>query len=212
MKILIGTPIHICKDYAIERWLENVAKLQQQTPADLLLVDNSPDHTYAEVVKRYCDTCGLKNYRIEHFTASNDGLSDAGNRKVEIAQELIRREALKGKYDAWFSWECDQLIPATALDELIRLMQSERTMMVVHNSWARTDPTELNANMGCTLIGSEAFERGWFLQEKDGDINFTLSDSYRVDETSFRKRVVQHGGNYIEAFGIVGPIYHLDTQ
>ena len=41
MKILIGTPIHEVKDYAMERWLENVAKLQEVTPCDLLLVDNS---------------------------------------------------------------------------------------------------------------------------------------------------------------------------
>lgn len=35
MKILIGTPIHRIKDYAMERSLANVAKLQKKTPADI---------------------------------------------------------------------------------------------------------------------------------------------------------------------------------
>ena len=30
MKILIGTPIHESKDYAMERWLENVAVLASE--------------------------------------------------------------------------------------------------------------------------------------------------------------------------------------
>ena len=49
MKILIGTPIHECKDYCMERWLKNVSKMEY--PADLLLVDNSPGLTYVEQVK-----------------------------------------------------------------------------------------------------------------------------------------------------------------
>jgi len=52
MKILIGAPIHECKDYCMERWLKNVSKMEY--PADLLLVDNSPGLTYVEQVKDYC--------------------------------------------------------------------------------------------------------------------------------------------------------------
>jgi hypothetical protein len=42
MKVLIGTPIHQVKDYSMERWLANVRELRAHTPADLVLVDNSP--------------------------------------------------------------------------------------------------------------------------------------------------------------------------
>ena len=211
MKILIGTPIHECKDYATERWLENVSKLQRQTVADLFLVDNSTSTDYVEKLKKYCAKYGIKNYKIEHFEVTNNDPSNARSQKVEIAQEMIRREALKGEYDAWFSWECDQIIPTNALNELIRIMKSENCMMVVHNSWSRTNPTDLNTNMGCTLIGREALQKGWFLPDKDGQISFDLSDCYNVDETMFKKRVLKNGGNYIEAYGIINPIYHLNN-
>ena len=65
MKILIGTPIHQKKDYAIERWLENVSKLEY--PADLLMVDNSPGIEYMERAKGYCKRIGLKKYLIKHI-------------------------------------------------------------------------------------------------------------------------------------------------
>src|SRR3989344_9317605 len=93
MKILIGTPIHISKDYCMEKWLENVSKLEY--PADFMMVDNSPvldpvrsktsakggssaDQAfqavrtsngidYVEKVKKYCAKYGITNYKIEHL-------------------------------------------------------------------------------------------------------------------------------------------------
>src|SRR3989344_4936869 len=109
MRVLIGTPIHESKDYAMDKWLENVVRLEY--PADLLLVDNSAGPAYAQKVKEYCAKYGVKNYRVEHFEVNNDHLDNAKSQKVEIAQEIIRRETLTGAYDAWFSWECDQIIP-----------------------------------------------------------------------------------------------------
>src|SRR3989344_5552328 len=122
MKILIGTPIHAIKDYAMPRWLKNVAGLRKRTPADLLLVDNSPNLNYVEKVKEYCQKYGVENYKIKHFNF-NQGISRG---KIEIrvqrAKEIIRREVLSQDYDAWFSWECDQIIPHNALEALIRIM------------------------------------------------------------------------------------------
>ena len=118
MKILIGTPIHQVKDYAMERWLENVSKLEYQT--DLLLVDNSPGTDYVEKVKGYCAKYGITNYRIEHLEINPElSVSEIIGRSTEI----IRQEVLSHDYDAWFSWECDQLIPNNALRELIKMME-----------------------------------------------------------------------------------------
>ncbi|MBI2049647.1 hypothetical protein HYT32_01955 [Candidatus Roizmanbacteria bacterium] len=212
MKILIGTPIHQIKDYAIEKWLKNVSDLILEYPADLLLMDNSPGLSYVEKVKEYCKKYAIKKYQIEHFEINTKQLtsSEARSLRVEISQEMIRRKTLKEGYDGWFSWECDQIIPTNTLSEMVRLMKAENYMMVVANSWARTDPSHLNANMGVTLISKEGLEKAWFLPERDGKISQDLADSYNADETMFKKRILKSGGNFVEIYGVIKPIYHLN--
>lgn len=209
MKIIIGSPINEVKDYGMERWLKNVSELQY--PADLLMVDNTQGPDYAEKVKGYCKKYGLRNYKIKHVEIDQN--LDASTRRslgIEVSQETIRQEVLSYNYDAWFSWECDQIIPRDALDKLIAVMHRENSMMVIHNSWARTDSTEFNPDMGVTLIKKEALYKGWFLPIRNGVISQKLSDMYDVNHVMFKRRVLENGGNYIEAYGIVDPIYHLD--
>lgn len=212
MKILIGTPINEIKDYCMERWLGNVAKLIAVTPADLFLVDNSSSADYVEKLAEYCTKYQIKDYQIEHFEVTNVHLEPDKLRSVnvEISQELIRQKALKDNYDAWFSWECDQIIPTDSLERLIELMSFGSYMMVAVNSWARNLPEELNTNMGVTLITKVALEMGWFLPMKKGKISYDLADFYNVDETMFKKRVLKNGGNYAEIYGVIEPILHLD--
>lgn len=204
MKILIGTPIHQCKDYAMERWLENVAQLQRQTPADLLLVDNSPGTSYAEKVKEYCVKWGVGNYEILHFDF-NQGMSQVEkDRRIEKAQEMIRQHLLSHDYDAWFSWECDQIIPGHSLDQLIKLMKAGNFMMVVHNAWARNNPAEPNPDMGITLIGRECLKNQGFLSGPDAH--------WQGGEAWFKERVRSGGGSYIDVYGLIDPVYHLKEK
>lgn len=205
MKILIGTPVHECKDYCMERWLANVSKLEY--PADLLMVDNSPGTDYMERVRAYCVKCGIKNYTIEHLEIGEKLGIDM---RIEASQEIIRQYILSYDYDAWFSWECDQIIPTNALDKLIKIMKMGNFNMVVHNSWARWDTTIVNANMGVTLIRRECLEKNWFLPKKNGKISLDLSDGYDVNEAMFKKRVLRSEDKYIEVYGVIKPIYHLN--
>lgn len=204
MRVLIGTPIHEVKDYCMERWLENVSKLKY--PADLFIVDNSPGLEYVEKVRGYCAKHGITNYHIEHLEI-NQGLG--ADIRIEASQEMIRQYILSHDYDAWFSWECDQIIPTNALDELIKIMQAGDFTMVIHNSHARWDPAIPNTNMGITLIKRECLEKNWFLPERGGEISLDLADSYDVNDAVFKKRVLRSKDKYIEVFGIIKPIYHL---
>jgi hypothetical protein len=210
MKILIGTPIHECKDYAMERWLQNVAKLQKNTLTDLLLVDNSPTSGYVKKVKGYCEKYGITNYKVQHLEIDQKLGADL---RIEASQETIRQYALFHNYDCWFSWECDQIAPNDTLDKLIKIMKEGNYRMVIHNSRARWDPSIHNVNMGITLISKECLEKCWFLPQKNGKISLDLSDSYNINNPSvFKKRVLKSGGNYLEAYGIIGPIYHLNNN
>ena len=195
MDILIGTPIHQVKDYSMERWLKNVAKLTSQTPADLLLVDNSPGTDYVEKVKGYLAKYGIKNYKIKHFEINQDLGPDI---RIERSQEIIRQYVLSRDIDAWFSWECDQIIPTDTLEKLVKITEAGNFMMVIHDSGARWDPSIKNTNMGITLIHKAALKKAKFLP------------FYNIHAAMFKKRVLRSGGNYIEVYGLIKPIYHLD--
>jgi hypothetical protein len=207
LKILIGTPIHICKDYAMERWLENVAKLRQQTPADLLLVDNSPGLDYVEKVKGYCEKYGVKNYKIEHLELPQE---QEKFERVARSREVIRREFLSKDYDAWFAWDCDQIIPIDALGKLAQLMEEGDYMMVNPNKWNREIPGDPNIDFGCALIRRDSLEKYGFILEFGTDPD--MPNSWEPGEAWFRKRVLRGGGKYINVYGVINPIYHLDNK
>ena len=207
MKILIGTPIHICKDYAMERWVKNVANLQRLSPSDLLLVDNSPTKNYCEKVKKYCDKIGITNYKIQHVDFKKNASTDL---RIEYCQEVIRQYCLFNNYDAWFSWECDQIIPTDTLGKLIQMMKSGNYSMVIANSWARWDGATLNTNMGVTLINLSCLKKNWFLPSREGKISLDPKDTYDINTYEYKKRVLASKQRYIEVFGIIKPIYHLN--
>lgn len=206
MKILIGTPTHISKDYAMERWIQNVSK--NKYPVHLLLIDNSPDNKYIEKLEKYCNKYGIKNYQIKHIKFDQNM---GAHIRIEASQEIIRQYVLSHDYDAWFSWECDQIIPANTLDKLIKMMKSGNYSMVAANSWARWDPAILNTNMGCTLISRECLEKFRFLPTKKRRISLNPSDAYNIHDPSvIKNRILKSGGNYIEVFGAIKPVFHLD--
>lgn len=202
MKILIGTPIHQIKDYAMERWLENVSKLRLEYPADFLMVDNSPGFDYVEKVKGYCQKYTIKNYQIKHLEINQ---AQPPSERIGRSREIIRTEFLSKDYDAWFSWECDQIIPTYTLDRLTALMKTGNYMMIHPNSWAREIPGEPNATFGCCLIKRECLEKYGFLLEYPD-----MPDCWHGGEVWFKKQVLKGGGNYIEVYGIINPIYHLN--
>lgn len=202
MKILIGTPINVCKDYCMERWLENVSKLQLEYPADVLLVDNSPGLEYVEKVKGYCATYGIKNYKIEHLEINP--YQPVGE-KIGRSREVIRQEILKNDYSAWFSWESDQIIPTDTLTKLDKIMEAGSYMMIHPNAWDRVLQAEPVAKFGVCLIRRQALEKYGFSLEYPN-----MPDCWHDGESWFKKQVLEGGGNYIEVYGLIKPIYHLD--
>jgi len=202
-KVLIGTPIHEVKDYCMEKWIANVAKLQKKTPADLLLVDNSSDLSYVEEVKGYCKKYKIKNYKIKHLEINqNQPVPERINR----SREIIRQEILSSDYDAWFSWESDQIIPPNALEKLTKIMEAGNYMMIHPNTWSRVFTGEPNVNFGVCLIKRWCLEKYGFLLELPD-----MPDCYAMVEAWFKKKVLAGGGNYIEVYGLIKPIYHLNA-
>ncbi len=179
-----------------------MAKLQAVYPADLLLVDNSPGLEYVEKVKLYCSKFKIRNYTIKHIEVGQGIIGDEVQERIAKAQEIIRQEVLAKDYDAWFSWESDILLPINALDKLIAMLKGG-IMVVVHNSWVRENPADLDFDMGCTLISRECLEKYGFLPKDSLDFWQGENDLYTI-------RVLKGGGSYAEVEGLIKPIYHLD--
>ncbi len=212
MKILIGTPIHESKDYCMKKWLKNVSDLRNATPADFLMIDNSPDRLYVKKVKEYCHELGIKNYSIKHINIDQKNeiepmSGEKIHQRVAIAREPIRKEILSKNYDAWFSWECDQIIPNNALDKLIEVMKSGNYQMINHNGWSRDEPKTPNTDLGVSLVSKNCLKDFSFLERPKDDAN--KSDSWVNFNSWFKKRVINKGGGFIEVYGIINPIYHI---
>lgn len=203
MKVLIGTPIHVLKDYSMDRWLENVSR--QEHPADLLMVDNSPGTKYTERVREYCTKHGITNYKIMHLEIPPE--VDKYER-IARSREVIRKYFLDHNYETWFTWECDQIIPVNTLEKLIRIMKEGNYLMVNPNKWARENSAIPNTDFGCCLIKREALEKYSFILDSKKDPQ--APKTYEPSEAWFKKRVLKGGGTYIDVYGIIDPIYHLN--
>jgi len=203
MKVLIGTPIHIYKDYCMESWIQNVSKLEY--PADLLLVDNSPTPDYIEKVKGYCTKYGIKNYKIKYLNLPDD---QETHERVARSEEVIRQEILAKDYDAWFCWECDQLIPNDGLGKLVKIMESGNFMMVVHNGWSKETPGEADFGLAVALLKRSVLEKYSFILEFGTDPDMPNS-WISAGAPWIEKQIIRDGGNFVHVDGVIRPIYHL---
>lgn len=202
MKILIGTPIHISKDYAMKRWLENVARLEY--PADLLLVDNSPGAAYLEKIKSYCKKYGVTNYKLVHIDVDPGSILDE---RLAQSRELIRQEVLTNCYDAWFSWECDTIIPPDALTKLVGVIKN--FWMVSHAYPNRNDPNQINAELGITLIKRRVLAEYSFLHSYGHVDPLQPNCAYSGDVWFSTWIQRNYEEKYIHVYKIIKPIYHL---
>ena len=211
MKVLIGTPIHELKDYCMDRWLPNVAKLRSFHSADFLMVDNSPGAEYVEKIKKYCKKYNIKDYQIKHLEIAQDGsvnksVDEQIHERVARSHEIIRQFVLSSDYDIWFSWECDQIIPEDALDKLIEIMKMGNFMMVNHNCWDKNVPRGLCFDWGVTLVSRDYLKKYGFLLEFGTEPE---PDTWYNAQIWYRKRLIRDRSPFIDLTNVILPILHI---
>lgn len=203
-KVLLGTPIHQCKDYSMERWLKSLSKFE--FPFDLLMVDNSPNPEYLKKVHNYCQETGISSYELLHIDISQDMVLDE---RLARSREIIRQKVLTGGYDVWFSLECDIIVPSDALSKLICLVDDYP--VVSHVYPGRGNPDQINQQLGVTLVNRQVLEKYSFAKGY-GYINPKRPDSWYGSDVWFMRQVdIGKIGKHINIGGIIKPIYHLNV-
>ncbi|MDO8495534.1 MAG: hypothetical protein Q7S32_03360, partial [bacterium] len=146
--------------------------------------------------------------KLEHLEI-NQNLS-AGER-ISRSREIIRNKVLSNGYDAWFSWECDQIVPAHTLGELIKVIKSENFTMVSYNSWGKDMNGRSNTAFSCALILRKPLEKYSFLLEEGRKTDPDAPNSWHGGERWFRERLVKAGGSFIDV-DINKSIEHLPSE
>ena len=147
----------------------------------------------------------MVNYKIKHLELSRE---QEKFERIARSREVIRQEILSGGYEAWFCWECDQIIPNNALGGLVDIMREGNYMLVNPNKWQREIPDKPNYDFGCALIKKESLEKYGFILDFGTDTE--MPNTYELSEDWFKRRILRDGGRFAEVDGIIDPIYHLD--
>lgn len=108
-KILVACPIHECKEYSFQRWIDNVKSFTYPF-FDIFVVDNSPNEDF---INRYKDQIPMVHI---------SGLNQDGNyyhERITQSMAVIQKYFLAGNYNRWFNLECDLIPPKDIIEFLL---------------------------------------------------------------------------------------------
>lgn len=105
-RVLVGTPTTSAKSYALARYLYVLRNLTYDN-YDVLLIDNSEEEEYAELIMRY----GIPVTRTPH--------KEDPYEQLILARNTLRKRAIDGGYDYLLSLESDVIPPLDIIEKLI---------------------------------------------------------------------------------------------
>ena len=109
-RVLVGCPTSFHKEYCLKEYKEGLKSLTYPKH-DVLLVDNSPDDTYARKIKEQ----GIPVIRWDYNKSPRKRIVDSRN--------VLRRRVLEGGYDYLFSLEQDVIPPKDVIERLLKHKQ-----------------------------------------------------------------------------------------
>lgn len=147
-KILIACPVHECKEYAMQRWIDNVKNFTFQN-FDIFLVDNSPNENFYNRWKDKINIIHLKETENEKDMC----------RRIAISMEVIRQKFINGNYYRWLNLEIDVLPQNSNLIEIM-LKYGQDTDWIAHTYPHRGSESEapVQAGVGCGMFSRRIME------------------------------------------------------
>jgi GT2 family glycosyltransferase len=112
VKILLGTPHNIVKDYCFEDWIERATNLSYPN-YDILIADNSPTNKNKKrLMKRGIDAIYIKPKQ------------KANQKFIAESHEALRIQALKHGYEFMLHLESDVFPPQNVIEQLLAAQKS----------------------------------------------------------------------------------------
>jgi hypothetical protein len=155
-KILVACPTHEVKDYAMQRWIDNIKSFTYPN-FEVLVVDNSPN---GEMITKYGD-------QVPMIQLDVTDIEDLMVTRINRSMELIRQHFLAGDYTHWLDIEID-VIPQP---DVIEVLSGYKGDWISHAYPTRgaTDGS-VQQGIGCSLLSRRLLENfNW----KDAEDNTT---------------------------------------
>ena len=108
-KILVACPVHECKEYSFQRWIDNVKKFTYPN-IEIFCVDNSPNE---EFMNRYKDQVPMVHIEVSQEPGEN-------HTRITKSMAVIQRKFLAGNYERWFNLECDVIPPSNIIEFMLK--------------------------------------------------------------------------------------------
>lgn len=143
--ILIACPIHQCKEYAIQRWVDNVNSFTYPD-VEILLVDNTFGAAFH---KRWKEKIPVRHVGVTQ--------TEQPVKRINKSMALIQRVFVNGEYDWWFNLEIDVLPDKDILEKMLKL--SDGFDLVSHAYPGRKDKTIEHQGIGCSLVSKKLARR-----------------------------------------------------
>jgi len=181
MRVLIGCPTSIHKEYCLKEYLDGINSLTYKY-FDLVLVDNSEKSKYYNKLRE----CGVKVIK--------DGYNESAKERIISSRNKLREYFLKNDYDYLLSLEQDVVPPKDIIERLMKhkkeicsgLYFKERDGELVpimyisyKEGFAKLPKFEeipddelvevVTSGLGCILISRKVVERVKFRYEKDNE-------------------------------------------
>ncbi len=141
-KILVGCPQHECKEYAFQRWIDNVKALTYPN-YDVMVVDNSP-------------TLDFYNRWKYDVLMSHIDVNDGPEKRINWSMEELRKHFIEGDYVNWLNIESDVIPPHDVIEQMLAWDQG--TDWLTHAYPMRGSTKEAEQGIGCSLFSRRLME------------------------------------------------------
>jgi GT2 family glycosyltransferase len=117
-RILVGCPTAEIKSYCLEEYINGLKKLTYPF-FDVMLVDNSKKSDYFNKLKKIAEEWRKefpeKNFFVERIPFN----SPKSRKRIVDSRNLIRKKAINGNYDYFFSLEQDVIPPVNVIETFL---------------------------------------------------------------------------------------------
>lgn len=195
--IVIGTPVHESKAYAMTEWLDSVNALIMPDGIEkqLIIVDNSPTTEFIQQVDAYIKEKGYKF--IETYRLPLLGSAVSEHRMAKSREEFTKKIKEKESIDWFLSWECDIIVDAEAL---LKLWKYKDDFQLISSTYpSREDITCICGGIGFMLMHMDVLRQfEWMGDGGYGQCDVTHPSCVHSNDSWMIHRALRAGYKLIE--------------